>query len=149
MGIIASGNAIREIPDDEFSIFESDIDRSINEQNTKNTGNLDNKNSEDPIWHEEINSPSPKLVYPYRWDVIIKKDNLGIIQEKITTLTRILKQLDKQGTQVNKIIIVLHLVQRQIKPAELLRQLQSKLKQLQKHVSQIQKGLRTTGKQKK
>ena len=28
------GNAIREIPDNEFSIFESDIDRSINERNT-------------------------------------------------------------------------------------------------------------------
>lgn len=30
------GNAIREISDDEFSIFESDIDKSINEQDTKN-----------------------------------------------------------------------------------------------------------------
>lgn len=30
------GNAIREIPDHEFSIFESDIDKSVNEQYIKN-----------------------------------------------------------------------------------------------------------------
>ena len=75
------------------------------------------------------------------------------IQEKTTSSTRILKQLDKQSTQVNKIIQTLQLVQRQVKSAEiypeLLRQLQSQLKQLQKHVSQIQKGLSTRGKQKK
>ena len=75
------------------------------------------------------------------------------IQEKTTPLTKISKQLDKQGAQVNKIMQMLQLVQRQIKPAEihpqLLRQLQFQIKQLQKHVSQIQNGLGTTGKQKK
>ena len=75
------------------------------------------------------------------------------IQGKTSPLTRILKKLDKQHTQVNKIKQMLQLIQRQIKPAdihpELLRQLQTQLKRLQKHVSQIQKGLSTTGKQKK
>jgi ferritin-like metal-binding protein YciE len=61
--------------------------------------------------------------------------------------------LNKQGTQVNKIIQMLQPVQKQIKSAqrhpELLRQIQSQLKQLQKHISQIQKGMDATGKQKK
>jgi MoxR-like ATPase len=39
--------------------------------------------SQDPIWHEEINSPSSKLVYPYRWDAIIKRDDLGITNNMI------------------------------------------------------------------
>jgi hypothetical protein len=69
-------------------------------------------------------------------------------QEKTIPLTSLLKQLNKQGTQVNKIIQMLQPTQRQIKSAqrhpELLRQIQSQLKQLQKHISQIQKGMDTT-----
>ena len=72
---------------------------------------------------------------------------------KTIPLTSLLKQLDKQGAQVNKIIQMLQPVQRRVKSAqrhpELLRQIQSQLKQLQKHISQIQKGMDTTGKQKK
>ena len=74
-------------------------------------------------------------------------------QEKTIPSTSLLKQLDKQGAQVNKIIQMLQRVQRQIKSVqrhpELLRQIQSQLKQLQKHIAQIQKGMDTTGKQKK
>jgi MoxR-like ATPase len=132
------GNAIREIPENEFSIFEKDIDRSINEQNTtlrvqvnekigksniyltayddtnlkisKKTEMLGWKdrpsklsvgdyvfvyNSEtdtietcfeikslstiqDPIWHEETDSPSSGRVYVHRWNAIVKADGLGI-----------------------------------------------------------------------
>ena len=74
-------------------------------------------------------------------------------QEKTIPLTSLLKQLDKEGAQVNKIIQMLQPVQRQFKSAqrhpEILRQIKSQLKQLQKHISQIQKGIDTTGKQKK
>jgi predicted nucleic acid-binding Zn-ribbon protein len=63
------------------------------------------------------------------------------------------KQLDKQGTQVNKIIQMLQPVQRQINSAqrhsELLRQIHSQLKELKKHISQIQNGIGETRKQKK
>lgn len=73
------------------------------------------------------------------------------IQERI--MPSLSKQLDKQGTQVNKIIQMLQPVQRQINSAqrhpELLRQIHSQLKELQKHISQIQEGIGATGKQKK
>lgn len=75
------------------------------------------------------------------------------IQERI--MPSLSKQLDKQGTQVNKIIQMLQPVQRQINSAqrhsELLRQIHSQLKELQTHISQIQKGIGATAirKQKK
>jgi hypothetical protein len=39
--------------------------------------------TQDPIWHEEINSPPSKLVYRYRWNAIVKKDDLGITNNMI------------------------------------------------------------------
>jgi hypothetical protein len=70
-----------------------------------------------------------------------KKEN----EEQTIPLTSISNQLEKQNTQINKILQMLQPVVKQIKSAErqleLVKQIQSQLKQLQKQISQVQKEL--------
>ena len=71
-------------------------------------------------------------------------------EEKL--LSSLSKQLDKQGTQIAKIMQILQPVQKQIQSAQnqlkLIKQLQSQLKRLQKQVSQIQKDIIRNSKRK-
>ena len=71
-------------------------------------------------------------------------------EEKL--LSSLSKQLDKQGTQIAKIMQILQPVQKQIQSAQnqlkLIKQLQSQLKRLQKQVSQIQKDIIKNSKRK-
>lgn len=39
--------------------------------------------TQDPIWQEEIDSPSSNPVYAYRWNAIVKTDGLGITNDII------------------------------------------------------------------
>ena len=70
------------------------------------------------------------------------------IKQKEAALTGIPKQLDKQSTQINKIIQILQPAQKQFKSverqSELIKQIQSQLKQLQTMVLQVQKRISIT-----
>ena len=70
------------------------------------------------------------------------------IKQKEVALTGISKQLDKQSTQINKIIQILQPAQKQFKSverqSELIKQIQSQLKQLQTMVLQVQKRISIT-----
>ena len=70
------------------------------------------------------------------------------IKQKEAALTGISKQLDKQSTQINKIIQILQPAQKQFKSverqSELIKQIQSQLKQLQTMVLQVQKRISIT-----
>lgn len=73
-------------------------------------------------------------------------------EEKTILLSSLSKPLDKQGTQIAKIMQILQPVQKQIQSAQnqlkLIKQLQSQLKRLQKQVSQIQKDIIKNSKRK-
>jgi hypothetical protein len=78
------------------------------------------------------------------------KGKEGVESEKRKTipLTSLSKQLDKQNTQIIKVMQILQPIQRQIKSTierqlELTKQIQSQIKQLQKQVSQVQKEIIT------
>ena len=73
-------------------------------------------------------------------------------EEKTILLSSLSKPLDKQGTQIAKIMQILQPVQKQIQSAQnqlkLIKQLQSQLKRLQKQVSQIQNDIIKNSKRK-
>jgi hypothetical protein len=75
----------------------------------------------------------------------------NIKKKEVVRFTAISKQLDKQSSQINKIIQILQPVQKQFKSierqSELIKQIQFQLKQLQKPVLQFQKGIRITKKE--
>jgi hypothetical protein len=75
----------------------------------------------------------------------------NIKKKEVVRFTALSKQLDKQSSQINKIIQILQPVQKQFKSierqSELIRQIQFQLKQLQKPVLQFQKGIRITKKE--
>jgi hypothetical protein len=67
------------------------------------------------------------------------------MEEQTILLTSVSKQLEKQNTQINKILQMLQSVVKQVKSAErqleLVKQIQLQIKQVQKQASQIQKEL--------
>ena len=69
----------------------------------------------------------------------------NIKKKEVVRFTALSKQLDKQSSQINKIIQILQPVQKQFKSierqSELIKQIQFQLKQLQKLVLQFQKGI--------
>jgi hypothetical protein len=75
----------------------------------------------------------------------------NIKKKEVVRFTALSKQLDKQSSQINKIIQILQPVQKQFKSierqSELIKQIQFQLKQLQKLVLQFQKGIRITKKE--
>lgn len=79
------------------------------------------------------------------------KQHEGSEEGKTTIpLTSLSKQLDKQNTQINKIMQILLPIEKQIKSTdrqlELTKQVQSQIKQLQKQVLQVQKEIVITTK---
>jgi hypothetical protein len=79
------------------------------------------------------------------------KQHEGSKEGKTTIpLSSLSKHLDKQNTQINKIMQILQPIQKQIKSTErqleLTKQVQSQIKQLQKQVSQVQKEIVITTK---
>ena len=75
----------------------------------------------------------------------------NIKKKEVVRFTAISKQLDKQSSQINKIVQILQPVQKQFKSierqSELIKQIQFQLKQLQKLVLQFQKGISITKKE--
>ena len=75
----------------------------------------------------------------------------NIKKKEVVRFTAISKQLDKQSSQINKIMQILQPVQKQFKSierqSELIKQIQFQLKQLQKLVLQFQKGISITKKE--
>ena len=75
----------------------------------------------------------------------------NIKKKEVVRFTALSKQLDKQSSQINKIMQILQPVQKQFKSierqSELIKQIQFQLKQLQKLVLQFQKGIRITKKE--
>ena len=75
----------------------------------------------------------------------------NIKKKEVVRFTALSKQLDKQSSQINKIIQILQPVQKQFKSierqSELIKQIQFQLKQLQKLVLQFQKGISITKKE--
>ena len=69
----------------------------------------------------------------------------NIKKKEVVCFTALSKQLDKQSSQINKIVQILQPVQKQFKSierqSELIKQIQFQLKQLQKLVLQFQKGI--------
>ena len=161
-------NDIEALPDDEEERLqkEEDVGKGLEDEEAPPVENLEQPKKETQEKVEVAEGGQDLKVLPENEEEEKEEILLATTKKKPKTsktkpfkvnheinLTDLSKHLERQSTQINKIIEMLQPVQKQIKSAqrqpELIKQLQSQLKQLQKLVLQIQKGISITKARKK
>jgi hypothetical protein len=119
-------------------------------ETTDNNNNNNNNNANIPSVNPTIEGHASALKQS-RENENKGSSRQNIKKKEVVRFTALSKQLDKQSSQINKIIQILQPVQKQFKSierqSELIRQIQFQLKQLQTLVLQFQKGIRITKKE--